>query len=158
MSVAPDPYTPTVANNTLLEELAREVLALRAELADLRQQLATEVRTRRLVVVGENGFESIVASVTDDTADVLVRCQGELGTHATLHANDHHPGSSFAGVYLSGGGNIVGNFDVHQAGDDGAGNFPGDIDPDSATYSASLDVIEDRGRVVLSVDGLKIHQ
>ena len=49
-------------NGTRLEELAREVFAIRSalvvmrkELTDLRQQLATKVRTRRLVVVDQDG-------------------------------------------------------------------------------------------------------
>jgi len=130
----------TATTGTLLEELAREVLALRAELADLREQLATEIRTRRLVVEHESGFESIVAEATVDTARVKVAARTDDGTFVLLHVHDEPHNSTFGGLYLSGGGNGVGMFEVHQRGDD--------------VYSASLNVDEDDGRVTLGVDGL----
>jgi hypothetical protein len=143
----------TTTTPTLLEELAREILNLRTELASLREQLAAEVRTRRLVVEHESGFESIVAEVGSETAQVKVTARTDPDTWTSVHANEEGAGV-FTGVYLSGGGNGRGAFQVHQHGDDGAGDFPGDFDPDSVTYSASLDIDEDRGRVALSADGL----
>lgn len=43
-------------------ELKRTVRELRADLEHLRRELATEVRTRRVVVVEEDGFERVVVS------------------------------------------------------------------------------------------------
>ncbi len=138
---------------TLLEELAREVLALRAELANLRQQIATEVRTRRLLVEHESGFESIVAEVDSDLATVKVAAQTDPSTYASILANEQGAGV-LAGIYLSGGGNGAGMFEVQQSGDDGAGDFPGNFDPNSITYSACLDLVEDRGRIRPNSDGV----
>jgi hypothetical protein len=146
----------TTTTPTLLEQLAQEVLALRSELASLREQLATEVRTRRLVVEHESGFESIVAEARSETAQVKVAARTDPDTWTSIHANEED-GDVFTGLHLSGGGNGRGMFEVHRDGDDGKGAFPGDFDPDSLTYSASLDIVEDRGRVALSVDGLEVR-
>jgi hypothetical protein len=145
----------TTTTPTLLEQLAQEVLALRSELASLREQLATEVRTRRLVVVDATGFERIVGETLPDSASFEVLCRDDQETAARMYASDESVGAE-AGVALSGGGSIVGELSVRQSGDDG-GTCTGDFNPDSITYSASLDVVEDRGRVTLSVDGLEVR-
>lgn len=53
-------------------ELAQEVEALRRQVAALTHQIATEIRTRRLVVVDENGGERIYTDVTPDSAQLAV--------------------------------------------------------------------------------------
>lgn len=52
--------------------LEAEIAEMRRELEALRQQLASEVRTRRLVVVDESGFERIVGETGDDWGQVSV--------------------------------------------------------------------------------------
>lgn len=47
-----------------LATVAVEVLRLRAEVDELRRQLASEVRTRRLVVVDDHGCERIVGETS----------------------------------------------------------------------------------------------
>lgn len=137
---------------TLLEQLAQEVLALRAELAGLREQLATEVRTRRLVVEHESGFESIVAVADHDAAQISVVARTDPETFVRLHMTERDRGGDgvFGGVYLSGGGTGVGMFAVDQ----------GDGDRNSIVYGARLDVVEERGpgRISLDVDGLQIRR
>lgn len=136
----------STTTETLLEQLARQVFALGAEVASLREELATEVRTRRLVVEHESGFESIVAAVADDAAQISVVARTDPDTFVRLHVSERDArgvGDVFGGLYLSGGGNGVGMFEVHQHGD-----------PNSTTYSAILHVVEDRGRVRLDADGL----
>ncbi|CAN5531044.1 hypothetical protein BH10ACT1_BH10ACT1_33460 [soil metagenome] len=48
-----------------LESLAIEVATLRAELALIRREVAAEVRTRRLVVVDEDGAERVSTRISD---------------------------------------------------------------------------------------------
>ena len=55
------PHQPLESRTALVDELAAEVLRLRAELDDMRRILAAEVRTRRVVVVDDQGRERIVA-------------------------------------------------------------------------------------------------
>ena len=70
--------------------LAGEVFALRTELEDLTQQLSTEVRTRRLVVVDELGAAKIEANVGADFAGVVVRTGKHDGSddEVELYANE----------------------------------------------------------------------
>jgi hypothetical protein len=117
-------------DGTLLEQLAREVFILRAEVASLRDQLAKEVRTRRLTVVNEDGFESIVVGVGAGAAVVKVIAASDPDTWVSLLAADTS-GFISAGVYLSGGGNGAGVFEVNRHGDDSDSDFPGDFDPDT---------------------------
>ncbi len=146
---------------TLLEELAREVLVLRAELSTLREQLEKEVRTRRLIVVDDDGFEGIVAEISkgaDDehNASVRVASRTDAGTWAILHntASIGMDGRTVScGLFLSGGGNGVGMFEVHATEldrDDPGGEF---------RYDPRLDVIEDHGpRVSLDIEGLQFDR
>ncbi len=155
------PRNDASPGSTLLEELAREVFALRAELADMRRQLATQVCTRRLVVVDESGFEGIVAEVSEGAdeehnASVRVASRTDAGTWAILHNTDSKgmDGRTVScGLYISGGGNGVGMFEVHATEldrDDPGGEF---------RYDPRLDVIEDHGpRVSLDIEGLQFDR
>lgn len=74
-----------------------QVAALRHDLDQLREQIATEVRTRRLVVAAADSFEAITAEAhdlyatfevscrstgTDDTTDVSISATSEDETAA----------------------------------------------------------------------------
>src|SRR5688500_4606767 len=54
-----DPERPRVT----LRRLAREPAAVRAELSTLRAELAAQVRTRRMVIVDDDGHERISSTV-----------------------------------------------------------------------------------------------
>ena len=74
--------------------LAAEIAGLRAELAELRDQLATEVRTQRLVVVDEAG------------APVVEAHGGRLGSHIDVRygtIDDLVAGRPYGHVQLSAG-------------------------------------------------------
>jgi hypothetical protein len=60
-------------DSDVVAELAVEVLALRKELNELRQQITTEVRTRRVAVVDENDHEGVTVEVHGSCASVTVR-------------------------------------------------------------------------------------
>ncbi len=57
---------------SMVDELRHTVDALRQELADLRQQLTTEVRTHRLVVIGPDGSKRITTSCRDHSTSLRV--------------------------------------------------------------------------------------
>ena len=117
---------------------AAAVDSLRSELDQLRQQLATEVRTRRLVVVDPNGFERIVAKTSSDSGSLTVASARDV--HVSLTANEQSL-EAYAEVYLSGGGNVAGHFGVTE---DGESNGE-EIDPDSLYYRSELTLIPDDG-------------
>lgn len=119
--------------------VALDVAVLRAELRELRQDLSTEVRTRRLVVVGPDGFERITADAGADVGSL--RVQSPRGLHVALVA-DEQSGDGTAQLYLSGGGNGAGSFAVTEDGVpvvDAEGNRS--IEPDSLYYAAELAVL-----------------
>ncbi len=101
--------------------------ALSAELAELREQIAGEVRTRRLVVVGPDGFERVVAEARSDCGSV--RVDSPSGVHVALVADEMMEGEASAQVYLSAGGDGVGHFGVTEAGE-----------VDAMEYLTSLDI------------------
>jgi uncharacterized protein YrzB (UPF0473 family) len=75
--------------------LRAEIAELRLELAALRDQLATEVRTRRIVVVDEQGRERVYSSVGDHYSQIHVAFsenpdqERDLGRSCvTLYAGD----------------------------------------------------------------------
>lgn len=70
--------------------LARDLELLRAEFEELRAELAAEVRTRRLVVVEQDGRERAVIAAHGDHGEISVRGEGLQGetTAAVLHAGD----------------------------------------------------------------------
>ena len=116
----------------VLSGLIAEVAELRAEIGGLREQLATEVRTRRLIVVNPRGFESIVASAGDAFAEVMLTSEQDPSVWSSLHSNDE--GEPSSGVYLSGGDNGLGIFEVEKT----------ELDADVNEYSARLAIHADR--------------
>lgn len=75
---------------TELAELRGEIDALRRQMAALVEQVSTEVRTRRLVVVEEDGFERIVAEANGDSGEVKVqsRTATEDTTNVSMFAGE----------------------------------------------------------------------
>jgi hypothetical protein len=73
----------TMTDPTTLEQ---QVADLRAEIAGLRAQLATEVRTRRLVVIDADGNERIYSELGGGSGD-YAQWRVEIGTAAG--AMDH---------------------------------------------------------------------
>jgi len=59
-----------------VKELVVELAALRAEFEAFKEQVAVEVRTRRLVVVSESGREGITTKVTDTDSEITVAAPG----------------------------------------------------------------------------------
>jgi hypothetical protein len=112
---------------TEAEHLHREILALRAELDGLRAELdglrtelATEVRTERIAVVHPDDGRELI--YTDRLPDSIALNVGWLPVDApnrckaTLAAGDECGGE--ATVYVTGGGQVTGSFDVQVDTDD----------------------------------------
>ena len=74
--------------------LTREVRSLRDELSGLRDDLAREVRTRRIVVVEEDDFErcTISTSGTLGVITLAARCAPGLSTAMDLYVEDASEG------------------------------------------------------------------
>jgi hypothetical protein len=138
--------------------LESQVAGLRRDLEELRQQLATEVRTRRVVVVGPDGFERITASADINVGMVRVDSRRD-GMHVALVADEDDPQAS-AELYLSAGGNGVGAFGVLEDGvitGDEEHGFS--VDPDTIEYVTSISIDPDHHdprfhRVTLDREGL----
>ena len=112
--------SPTVGRvEPLIAWLVDEVKELRdqnLELAEMCQRhfegLESEVRTRRVVVVNENGFESVVVNAGGGYAEVKVTSEEDPSVWTNVHACDE--GDAATGLYLSGGGNGVGSFETYK--------------------------------------------
>ena len=106
---------PPVSIQRRLEE---RVAALETDLAALREQLATEVRTKRLAVVNEQGHELITA-----TAGVYASL--EVFSPVDDEDGEKHPDrvkavriqadAETAAVMLSGGGNVIADLTLRDA-------------------------------------------
>lgn len=112
-----------MTNAERLDRLEAENRELRDDLNVLRASLATEVRTRRLVVEEEDGFERIVAEGhgTRGTVEVLARpvdrerasegaVEGEAASVTLLGCDESIPPK--ASVYFLAGGDVRGSLDV----------------------------------------------
>jgi hypothetical protein len=75
---------------TDVDVLRAEVAALREELGRLRTQLATEVRTRKVVVVGPDGFERIELNALADTGEVVVNGRTEAEPSVIIGAGEEN--------------------------------------------------------------------
>lgn len=116
----PTATEPTVVT---LDDALQAIRHLRLELAELRDQLTTEVRTRRLVVVDEVGNELIYTKL--DREDGVPKAHGASlhvawtdGTRsadAVLYAGDSGS-SDYAGadVYVGAHGDIAGHLQSHD--------------------------------------------
>jgi hypothetical protein len=98
-----------------LDELGRQVAILRDELDALRVELAHELRTQRVTVVDDDGFERITLRSHGHHGQVGVHGRGDPGRSTTveLFANDPTDGDgAHVGLALSDGGDVLAVFDV----------------------------------------------
>ncbi len=92
----------------LQHELHRvEMDRLRAEVAELRDSLRSEVRTRRLVVVDDNGAERIASEVTGRWAELAVRSADKNYTAVMYVQEPDADEAPFSSMHLSTGGTVV---------------------------------------------------
>ena len=135
----------------VLAGLVQEMQKLRAEVDELREEVASdELSARRLVVVNEHGHESIVLEAKDNVASVKLVCQDDPEVWMQIEASDE--GGPTAGVYLSGGGNGVGMFDVFKEEHDLG------TTKEAVWYAARLDIIEERGsRITVNHEGVSFN-
>ena len=116
----------------ILKLLLDRVGQLEQMINGLRDDLFGEVMTQRLVVVGPDGFERVVAEARDDIGSVSVKSRKEM--RISLIADEQECEGS-AQLYLSAGGNRVGSFSVVEDGrytTDATGESH--IDPDTLEY------------------------
>ena len=106
--------TPTRPEVDEVRALRGEVALLRQELAELRRSLAQEVRTRRLVVVEEDGFERIDASADGHGGSIIVRARDD--SWAIVAADDIGSENNVqaAAYRLVDGGNTAAEFVVRR--------------------------------------------
>jgi len=124
---APDLSSP---NGDQPHPWAEPIDELRREVEDLVARMAVEVRTRRLVIAGEDGTDRIVARVTGDAANLSVLCETGLGSADLTGIElvvDGERGDRHAGVHLIGNGQSFGGllltesdgeFELHRSFDD----------------------------------------
>lgn len=102
-----------------LRDLHQLVTQLAGEVADLRAELASEVRTHRLVVVEDDGHERVVIASRGHYGHLMVRGRSPEGrsTAVELFANDPSDGDGAnVGLALTDDGDVVALFDVTQGG------------------------------------------
>jgi hypothetical protein len=96
-------------------ELAERLDAVEQLLGKLIERTATELRTRRLVVTEDDGFERVVIDASGSHGEVTVSARpGSAGPAAVdLYAHDASDGDGAnVGVALVDQGNVVRSFDV----------------------------------------------
>lgn len=135
------------------QKLRDEVAQLRQKVAELVEQMATEVRTRRLVVVEEDGFERIVAGASGAHGELAVHTRTadglSHGSNVSLYVQDmtDHEGESVE-VALWHRGNSAGEFLVHR-------------NPDAGEATVELHVARPEGvgdtGMVLNSNGVQMH-
>lgn len=106
---------PVRRGDARLADLAASVDALRADLDDLRASLATEIRTQRVVLTADDGFERLVASATDRSAGMSLYCRTDDDdpTCMDIFANDPVDATgSHVGVALTVRGDVVAAIDA----------------------------------------------
>ena len=97
MQTVPTP-NDTTADETLPEQIAR----CYREITKLRQDLAAEVRTNRLVVVDEHGIERILTRVSADFAELVVASPTHDGPRVVITASTEDGDESTVTVTASG--------------------------------------------------------
>lgn len=93
--------------------LTREVRSLHDELSALRDALATEVRTRRIVVVEADGFERCIVDAAGTHAVITLAGRSEpgLSTAMDFYVDDAMDGDGpSVGLALIDRGNVVASF------------------------------------------------
>ena len=89
---------------------AEQLAVVQQEVAALRAELRTEVRTRRVVVIEDDGFERIVLSADESHGEIVVaaRPSEDRSTKAVLFALDSEDAEGpFVGMELVDRGNSV---------------------------------------------------
>lgn len=120
--------------------------ALKTEVAELRAQLATEVRTRRLVVVDDAGNERIYTEVNEGYASLEVTWGSRNAAdfeHEEEHMSAYLVAGGSLGVCLSSRGNVIG--EMVRGGDDRAYIS---LEKDSTTDSEYLELDVNNGLVL----------
>lgn len=132
--------------------LARRLGALESEVFVLRRSLGEEVRTRRVVVIAEDGFERVVA---ESDEGVKVYCRGGEEHDRTYIGLLAEEDPLSASLYLSGAGNGYGSLGVWTTeGRTGAERWPG------SAFAAELALDQPNGNpgIVVDSEGLKLHR
>ena len=91
------------------ESLSVRIDAVERLLLELLEHTAKEVRTRRLAVIEDDGFERVVLQADGTHGEVTVAARGEGGgaTAAEMYAHDPSDGDgATAGVTLVRGGDL----------------------------------------------------
>lgn len=112
---APPPGTVPPDLRQRLDELTAQVHDLRRELSGLIDDLAREVRTRRLTIVEDDGFERLVAAGRGHFGHLTLRGRAPVGrsTLVELFANDPADGDDTnVGAALCDHGDVVASIDV----------------------------------------------
>jgi hypothetical protein len=115
----PPPGASREAIATEIGRLAERLDTLSSELAELRASLLREIRSRRVVVVGHDGFERIVLGADERFGHVTVvsRTATASSTGAELFANDAIDAEpANVGLALVDGGDVVSTLDVTTGG------------------------------------------
>jgi hypothetical protein len=146
--------TTTEPSITTIDDALQAIRALRLELAELRAELANEVRTRKLVVVDASGREVLFTEEYEGAMQLHFRWPHGPGEHdyteVVLFASEETGGN--AGVSVDAGGNIYGQFDVNVSDDeDGDQEFCSMMHIESATMRKSARIpTTDRSMIVRS--------
>lgn len=92
-----------------MDQLEDRLASLELELAMLRASVEERLRTRRLVVVDEDGVERIVLEATSTTGSVLVRLAGQAGqtTGMEIYATESEGGAPDLGWCVLRDGDVV---------------------------------------------------
>jgi hypothetical protein len=116
-SAGQPPASEDVEYARMLRELEGRVRALEGEVASFRAAVASEVRTSRVLVVDDDGFERIVLGVADQFGHITVygRSVGDGSACAELFANDPSGGDGAeVGFTLTDGGDVVAALNVFE--------------------------------------------
>lgn len=111
------PPEPRDGEGARLDDLMAAVETVRAELRELRDSLADEVRTRKVILAESDGFERLVAAARDGFAHVTLhgRTVDGQATCVELFANDPINGTgTHIGVALTTSGEVVAAFETIQ--------------------------------------------
>jgi len=117
-----DSYAAIKAEDATGGPSYQQLASLEAKLAELQQQLATEVRTRRVVVIEEDGFERVVVGeMGGGEGGVIAYARPHAGaapdhTGVGLWANQDEPwdGGGVAGLRFIGGGDARAVFNLRR--------------------------------------------
>lgn len=100
------------------EHLHREIVALRGELAQLRADLATEIRTERLTVVHPHDGRELLHTLTNDGMFSLrlnwSADDGAPGIELQACEDGEHDGCGESSIALVGNGDVMANLSAYR--------------------------------------------